>query len=152
METLSFNWKHRRRKFLFFTNKTKKRYIDFIVSGKSLRQILWISKLDRIGIFGWGSNKDYEFIQIKEYLKQRKPELSIGRTMFYVCPECGDIGCGAITAEIIEIENKIVWKEFAYENSYSEPDTETYKRIGPFEFDKKEYEQVFENIRIELCI
>lgn len=79
---------------------TDRKYIDFIVSGQSLGQLFGPPDLDLIGTFGWTDNKEYENNQIDEFLGFTKPELKTGRTCFYVCPACGDIGCGAITAKI----------------------------------------------------
>ncbi|MBK8414551.1 MAG: hypothetical protein IPL22_08630 [Bacteroidetes bacterium] len=75
---------------------------------------------------------------------KRTPELETGRTSFYVCPECGDIGCGAITAKIEITENRVIWKEFGYENNYSAPQLDNYKSIPHLEFDKTEYIETFE--------
>ena len=119
--------------------KSERNYIDFIVSGKSLGEILGAQKLDLIGNFGWTDNLDYENGQISEFLKEKKPTLETDRIMFYVCAECGDIGCGALTGKISETENEIIWSEFAYENNYEEFDLTEYQNIGPFIFDKKSY-------------
>ena len=60
----------------------------------------------------------------------------MGESASNVCSECGDIGCGAITA-IIEITDKtVIWRDFGYENDYSQPDLFNYKEIGPFTFNK----------------
>lgn len=85
--------------------------------------------------------------QIYEFLGLTKPELETGRTCFYVCPECGDIGCGAITAKIEVTEKNVIWKDFGYENNYSEPDLTDYKEIGPFTFDKKQYLEIIDGLK-----
>ena len=59
-----------------------------------------MEKLDLIGNFGWTNNTEYENGQLCELLTEKKPTLETGRIMFYVCPECGDIGCGALTGKI----------------------------------------------------
>jgi hypothetical protein len=33
----------------------------------------------------------------------------------YVCPECGDLGCGALTAKVGRDGDYIVWSDFAFE-------------------------------------
>jgi hypothetical protein len=119
-----------------------RKYLDFIISGQSLGQLFGRSDFDIIGTFGWTENKEYENKQIDEFLGLTKPELKTGRTCFYVCPECGDIGCGAITAKIEVTEKNVIWKEFGYENNYSEPDLINYNEIGPFTFDKKQYSEI----------
>src|SRR5690606_13449530 len=103
-----------------------------------------------ISMLGWGMNTDYEKGILREFLKQESPELETGRTIIYGCSECGDIGCGAITAEIIDDGDKIIWKDFGYENDYSGFDLEDYRNISPFVFDKKKYFAEFEKIAKEL--
>ncbi len=140
MDTLTFGNGHRKGEtFKNGSTKADRKYIDFIVSGQSLGQLFGLPDFDLIGAFGWTDNKEYENKQIHEFLGLTKPELESGRTCFYVCPECGDIGCGAITAKIEVTEKNVIWKDFGYENNYSEPDLTDYKEIGPFTFDKKQY-------------
>lgn len=127
--------------------KAERNYIDFIVSGKSLGQLLGLPELDLIGTFGWSKNKEYENRNIGEFLGLEKPELDTGRTSFYVCSECGDIGCGAITAKIEISDKDVIWKDFGYENNYSEPHLTDYKEIGPFIFDKTEYIMTLEQLK-----
>ncbi len=140
MDTLTLGHEHRKGETLKNgSTKVGRKYIDFIVSGQSLGQLFGLPDLDLIGTFGWTENKEYENKQIDEFLGLITPELKTGRTCFYVCPECGDIGCGAITAKIEVTEKNVIWKDFGYENNYSEPDLTGYKEIGPFTFDKKQY-------------
>jgi hypothetical protein len=103
-----------------------------------------------ISSLGWTTNIEYEKRTINEFIKQEKPELETGRTILYCCAECGDIGCGAITTEIIETENKIIWRNFAYENGYEEIDFNEYIFLDQFEFDKEQYKKEFYNIKEEL--
>jgi hypothetical protein len=129
------------------TTKADRKYIDFIVSGQSLGQLFGLPDFDLIGTFGWTENIEYEIRQVDEFLGLEKPELLTGRTCFYVCPECGDIGCGAITAKIELTDSTVIWKNFGYENNYSEPDLTDYAEIGPFVFDKADYFKTIESIK-----
>jgi hypothetical protein len=129
------------------TTKSAREYFDFIVSGKSLRDLIEHPELDLIGTFGWSNNKTYEKKQIDEFLGHIKPELKSGRCCFYVCPECGDISCGAITAKIEVNENDVVWKDFGYENGDEEAGLIIYNHVGPFKFDKHEYITLFEELK-----
>lgn len=148
MDTLILGHGHRKNE-TFNNNSTKadRKFIDFIVSGQSLGQLFGLPNFDLIGTFGWTENKVQENLQIDEFLGLTKPELETGRTCFYVCPECGDIGCGAITAKIEVTEKNVIWKEFGYENNYSEPDLTDYKEIGPFTFDKKQYSEILGGLK-----
>jgi hypothetical protein len=57
----------------------------------------------------------------------------------YICPECGDIGCGAITVKISKKEGVYIWENFRYENDYDEEKTISYQYLGPFYFLETEY-------------
>ena len=73
------------------------KYLDFVIDGQSLGDLLHIG--DMIGCLGWG-NPEYEAELVQELILEKPSDLETGRAMLYVCPECGDIGCGAITAKI----------------------------------------------------
>lgn len=148
MDTLRLGHGHRKGEtFKNGSNKADRKYIDFIVSGQSLGQLFGLPDFDLIGTLGWADNKEYENKRIEEFLGLTKTELDTGRTCFYVCPECGDIGCGAITATIEITEENVIWKDFVYENNYSEPDLTDYKEIGPFIFDKKQYSETLVGLK-----
>jgi hypothetical protein len=101
---------------------------------------------DLIGRLGWGAN-EIERDAIDILLLKKPPDLPDGRRLLYVCPECGDIGCGALTVKIEKTNEHFVWKGFGYENNYDGrmPLLEEYKHIGPFFFDKHQYFQVLNN-------
>jgi len=44
------------------------------------------------------------------------PQDPDGRVAIYVCPECADIYCGAITAVIEKEGEKTVWRDVAHSN------------------------------------
>lgn len=125
-------------------------YIDFIIGGQSLAQLLDANPIHLIGNFGWGINPTYEMALIQAFLLEKPSELPNGRTMFYVCPECGDIGCGAITGLITETAQHIIWRDFAYENNYAPYDLSEYAFLGPFLFEKTLYKQLMESLKKEI--
>jgi hypothetical protein len=67
--------------------------------------------------------------------------------MIYVCPECGDIGCGAITAVIKDYGSSIVWSDFGYETDYGGIG-ETYDQIVPIEFGRADYFSAFSKLSV----
>jgi hypothetical protein len=69
-------------------------------------------------------------------------DLATGRVMIYVCPDCGDIGCGAITAAILDLGTKIVWRDFAYESG-DDGLPDEYLNIEPIEFERQNYFSAF---------
>lgn len=70
------------------------------------------------------------------------------RQPLIVCSECADIGCGMITAVIEATENEIIWKDFAYQTNSDElQDKDVLKLIGPFSFEKQDYEAKLLNLK-----
>ena len=150
MNALELRKRHRKGEtFKNGSTKADRKYIDFNVSGQLLGQLFGLPDFDLIGTFSYSENKEYYNRLVDEFLGLVKPELITGRTCFYVCPECGDIGCGAITAKIEFTDKTVIWKEFGYENNYSEPDLNNYVEIGPFVFDRKEYSKTIELLKTQ---
>lgn len=132
------------------TNQTPRDYLDFFISGKSLRTILNIENADFITLFVWGgviSNDYYRHI-LNVFRLKEKSKLHTGRAMMYVCPECGDIDCAAITAIIKDYGSKIIWSDFGYETGYGGV-TETYE-IEPIEFDRANYFSAFSKLLFDI--
>jgi hypothetical protein len=65
------------------------------------------------------------------------PDLKSDPVLFYVCPECGDIGCGAITGRIEEQSGGVIWSDFAFETATGIE--ESFNSLGPFRFEKAAY-------------
>lgn len=126
-------------------NQTPREYLDFFISGKSLKTLLDIETADYITLFGWGTNKEYDRHILNVFRLKEKSQLETGRVMIYVCPECGDIDCGAITATIKDFGDRIIWRDFGYETDYGGL-TETYDQIEPIEFDRISYFKAFSRL------
>lgn len=70
-------------------------------------------------------------------LRCSQSEVEPYRVLIYICPECGDIGCGAYSVQIRGRRSEIIWEEFAYENGYEEP--RVIRNFGPFKFSLTPY-------------
>lgn len=129
-------------------NKTERHSTDFIVDGSSLLKTLQSrqSSWDFMGRFLCGQLKWNQKIS-KMFLLEDKPDLDNGRIMIYVCPECGDIGCGAITLTIAKHEDYFIWKDFCYENDYDQEMTDfnSFAKIGPFYFNETCYRELIDS-------
>lgn len=115
--------------------RTERRFLDFVVDGESLYDQLRVG--DQVTALGcWPP--DSERAHIQQLLS------ASGRVPLYVCAECGDLGCGAITAFVERTPDGFVWRDFAFENNYdgTMTDMNSYRAIGPFVFNKTEYWQV----------
>ena len=124
--------------------RTERRYLDFVIDGVALSSQL---NADFISPFGWLNAGDQE-ASIDLLLRKSPPDLPDGRTTLYICPECADLGCGAVTLLVERAANRIIWKEFGIQNNYDERvHTEGFENIGPFAFDGRQYHELFERIR-----
>lgn len=124
---------------------TKRAWLDFMIDGSSLHDRLEVADLDLIGGFGWGEEEG-RLVYLNRLLLREPPGLESGRVPLFVCPECGDIGCGAITIRLEKVGQSIRWSDFGYENDY-DPETpilERYRGVGPFVFPFEGYVTVLE--------
>ena len=136
MSSLELQWRDRGGG----NGRTMRRYLDFVVDEQSLFQLI---RADLIGRLGWLS-ADYDRSSIAQLLLQAPPDLKSGRYLLYICPECGDISCGAVTIAIEETSSHFVWRNFGYENDYEDTihSYDRYASIGPFYFDKLSYGRI----------
>jgi len=150
---LSFNWRTRPGAALPSGGvKTSRNHLDFLVDGQSLYDLLAAQKRDLVGVLGWCPAAQDDHTLAGLVLEKPSP-LPGGRVMLFVCPECGDIGCGAITAMVTFESNSYVWRDFGYENNYDPgmADFATYAAVGPFQFDATQYRAALQAARGLSC-
>ena len=80
-------------------------YFDFEVDGQSLFDRLDLE--DKVSCLGWPL-LEFEREMAARLLLDEPSHLATGRVELYVCGECADIGCGAITASIELLDNDLV--------------------------------------------
>lgn len=122
-------------------------FFDVLIDGISLYDQFNLDQLSRVCRFGYYRNKQLNIDTINEFLKIKPSELETGRTMLFICRECGDIGCGAITLEIEKNKTTFIWKNFAYENNSFALDESSYIGHLPIEINIAEYETTFEKLK-----
>lgn len=134
----------------FGTNNTTERdWLEFLIDGLGLHDKL--PGDDFISPLGWGLPSE-EMLAIDQLLLKKPSELRSGRVPLYVCPECGDLGCGAVTAVVRREGDSIVWEDFGYENNYEEAiDRRGYEKHGPFRFIYSVYEELLDDRRKQLA-
>lgn len=65
--------------------------------------------------------------------------LDSDRIALLVCPECGDLGCGQVTAELAVTDHEVTWRDFRWETGWEEP--ESWDLLtGSVTFDRSQYE------------
>ena len=117
-------------------------FLDFVVDGQSLFDVVG-RKLDSVSCLAWFPAIDESVRQAERLLLRQPAELADGRRSLYVCGECGDLGCGAITVVVQEDGDKIVWSEFGRQNDRDE-ELDRFDDVGPFVFNKNQYVQILE--------
>lgn len=118
--------------------RTQRDYLDFVVDDQSLSSVVG----DQISCLGWLA-PDENAKAARRLLLEEPADLPDNRRALYLCPECGDIDCGAVTLVVERDGGKIIWRDFGYENNYEGVvHPEGFEEVGPFAFDRGEYERV----------
>ena len=116
-------------------------FYEFDIDDVPLSNLLQVDLKELTGMFTpEAADSGYFVSQIAKYIGRMPTD----RILLYVCSDCGDISCGALSAKIDFTENRIIWSDFAYENSIEI--VERYPEVGPFEFSKEEYSATFLSI------
>jgi len=93
--------------------------------------------LDLVSPIGW-TVADYQRQYSQRLLLRSEPELPSGRQEILVCPECADVGCGCLSAEVRITDGQVTWSSLGSENNY-DPDSLTLFAMGAFVFRLDEY-------------
>ncbi len=117
--------------------KTPRTFLDFVVDGRSLFDELTARGYDFVSCLAeWPRGVDGA--ARARLMLQSPGDLPSGRVALYVCPECGDLGCGSLSVCIQRTGDLVVWRGFGYENNY-DPNVIPMDGIGPFEFAFRDY-------------
>lgn len=114
--------------------------IDFLINERSLLIALVTAAGDHsdyMGCFVKGLPEPNNLSNSRLLLRDHA-ETESGRILLYLCPECGDIGCGSYSVHVRQNDDCFTWESFAYENGYEEP--LIIEGVGPFTFEKHAYE------------
>lgn len=100
-------------------------FLDFLVDGASLYRLIRAqseSRLDQISAL-WLAPRlkdDVRTNVIAQLTGQQQGDASDGRVSIYVCPECGRLGCGAVTVHLEVRDERVHWSGWRYENDYDD--------------------------------
>ena len=119
-------------------HKTPRVYADFIVDGRPLSDVVR-HKADLISSLGWGSEATQRLV-VEHLLLRANGDLPSGRHALFICPECGDLSCGAVGAVIERVGDRVTWRDFAYENDREPPSHALLDSLGPYTFSWSDYE------------
>ncbi len=116
--------------------RTHRDWVDVVVDDRPLHSV--INPGDFIGCIGWLPAKA-EASLVRQLLMKEPSELGESRCQLYMCPECGDIGCGAVTVVVEKTSDAFTWSQFRFENNYDEGMTTPFESVGPYQFAKHDY-------------
>jgi hypothetical protein len=102
------------------TRYPESHFLDFMIDGASLLERLkqsdkLVTPLNR----AWLDHLPDAIDNLRG--RRPSPGLGPGRVALLVCGECGDLGCGAVTASLQLDWDFVSWTDFSWENSYEEP-------------------------------
>jgi hypothetical protein len=106
---------------------------DFVVDGRSLADLLGatarglVGRLDR-------DDREGNAHGVRVLTGEAAPDFRADRVMLFVCSECDDLGCGAITAALRLDGDRFSWSDFKHENNYDPLMTTNFPDVGPFTF------------------
>ena len=121
-------------------SKSERHFLDFVIDGESLWEKVGKPR-DSVSVICFEYSREETVKAVNRLLLNAKAVIPGDRRSLFICSECGDIGCGAVTAFLVRDGESIIWKDFGYENDYEENlRLGEYKQIGPWTFDWKQYE------------
>lgn len=69
----------------------------------------------------------------------------------YVCPECADLGCGAITVVVTINDATVTWGEWGYQNNYDD-EVSPIDEVGMISFDAVQYRRLLTDARDSIFV
>lgn len=118
---------------------------DFVVSGRSLLHEVERRGFDLVPRLGSGLVPVDQGIRAALLLEAPGDTVS-GRVGLYVCPLCGDFGCGLISTKVERRGEDFIWSDFARETNFADDAPEILQKMGPFLFDGANYRAVINGL------
>lgn len=94
-------------------SKKQTRWLEYLVDGRPLSKL--VDRGGHIGAFGWLDRRT-EGLFARWLLLEVPSVLPEGRVPLYVCSECGDLGCGAVTVSVEKTPESFVWRDLGWAN------------------------------------
>lgn len=122
------------------SSKSERHFLDFVVNGHSLWEKVGKAH-DMVSVLCREFLLDQTKSAVNRLLRLERADMPDDRRSLFICSECGDLGCGAITAIVSKKGETVVWSNFGYQNNYEENVISSgYDGAGPFTFDAVTYE------------
>jgi hypothetical protein len=135
---------------------TKRRpFLDFTVNGQPFRSLVGLAEYGAEAVSettrlmdDW---PDGALAQLDALLGGQSDEFGDGRVALLVCHLCGDVGCGAISAEVVLDSGLVEWRDLGWQNNY-EPFNGSPVRPRSFRFVQRQYEAVLRPMRDHFAV
>jgi hypothetical protein len=118
-------------------------YLDFAVNRRPLSKL--IDARDHIAVFGW-LDRAREKSFAMQLLLRTASEIVSGHAPIYICPECADLGCGAITVCVTFRDDCVVWSDLGWDDVHARaspyapaPKKRLFDDVRDFWFDRDAY-------------
>lgn len=154
MDGLGYRMAVRPFEALGLRGQSYRRYAEWLVNGVPLVKLLVAGRPDRpdtgldlLPAVSWGEASAGD---VERLLLRRPADLPSGRHRPLVCPECGDAGCGVVSAVVERTEDAFVWRDFGREYDRDEEPPylgPPYEGKGPFAFEPAAYERVLRDMQ-----
>ena len=119
-------------------------FLDFAIDGRPLRETLQVeTDLAAIEQETTLLRADWPHAaseQIDRLTLAAPGEFKDGRVALLLCPVCGDVDCGTVSARISIEADTVIWEDFGWQDGYTEepPQPWLFERQR-FTFDRTEY-------------
>jgi len=121
--------------------KSERHFLDFVVDVQSLWELVG-KPCDTVSILCCEYSRDETTKAVRRLLLTEKADLPNGRRSIFICSECGDVGCGAITALVEKQGGTVTWRALGYENNHEDKVwLDDYRAVGPFTFNAAAYDR-----------
>lgn len=119
-------------------------FLDFVIDGEPLYERVHAAGIDNITpIWLERTATPESAAAIRRLLGDEPADAPGGRVSVYVCAECGDLGCGAVTVDVTIGETVVTWSDWGFQNNYEpEIQRDLVPRFGTLTFAREEYEAV----------
>jgi hypothetical protein len=134
------------------TFKSQRHFLDFLIDGHSLWEQLKTPDMVSVLCSEYAAKSHDESVKaVNRLLLLEKADHPNDRRTLFICSECGDLGCGAITSIILREGSAFIWKDFGVQNNYDDNFAlAAYQGVGPFIFDAATYEHALTQARDKL--
>jgi hypothetical protein len=126
--------------------RVRREFLDFMIDGVPLRTAVREqggTPGDEMSVLATDLSAEYLGLAVRRLLGQASADFGDGRLALYVCPECGDLGCGALSAVVERVGDDVVWRDFGWQDTV-EPDVyfEDFTGTKSVRFDRAQYEGI----------